>query len=98
MKKIFLTILLLLGVFANLLAQQTVVEQVPMADKMREDGKIWVVVAIIAVIFAGIIAYLIRTDRKLSKLEKQLKKWVLNFSRKERKRLNDFLANFALFS
>ena len=74
MKKIFLTILLLLGVFANLLAQQTVVEQVPMADKMREDGKIWVVVAIIAVIFAGIIAYLIRTDRKLSKLEKQLKK------------------------
>ena len=74
MKKIFSTIVILLFVFANLFAQQTVNEEVPMADKMREDGKIWVVVAIIGVIFGGIIVYLIRTDRKLSKLEKQLKK------------------------
>ena len=74
MKKIFSTIVILLFVFANLFAQQTVNEEVPMADKMREDGKIWVVVAIIGVIFGGIIVYLIRTDSKLSKLEKQFKK------------------------
>lgn len=74
MKKIFSTIVLLLFVFANLFAQQTVLEEVPMADKMREDGKIWVVVAIIGVIFGGIIVYLVRTDSKLTKLEKQFKK------------------------
>ena len=74
MKKIFSTIVLLLFVFANLFAQQTVLEEVPMADKMREDGKIWVVVAIIGVIFGGIIVYMIRTDSKLTKLEKQFKK------------------------
>lgn len=43
---------------------------VRMADGMRADGKIYVVVAVIITIFAGIILYLIRLDRKLTKLEK----------------------------
>ena len=42
---------------------------VQMADGMRSNGKIYVVVAIIVTIFAGIIFYLIRLDRKLTKLE-----------------------------
>ena len=41
-----------------------------MADTMRSNGKIYVVVLVLATIFAGIIAYLIRLDRKISKLEK----------------------------
>jgi len=41
---------------------------------MRADGKIWVVVAVISVIFAGIIVFLVSMDRKIAKLEKQLKK------------------------
>ena len=45
-------------------------EEMPMADKMRANGKIYVVVAVILTIFAGIIIYLIRLDRKLSRLEK----------------------------
>ena len=44
--------------------------KVEMADTMRSNGKIYVVVAIIIAIFAGIIFYLIRLDRKLTKLEK----------------------------
>lgn len=40
-----------------------------MADLMRADGKIYVVVLVLATIFAGIIAYLIRIDRKISNLE-----------------------------
>jgi len=44
-----------------------------MADTMRSEGKIYVVVAIILVIFFGLIAYLFYTDRKISKLEKRLK-------------------------
>ena len=43
---------------------------VQMADGMRANGKIYVVVAIIVTIFAGIVFYLIRLDRKLTKLEK----------------------------
>lgn len=44
--------------------------EVPMADGLRRDGKIFVVVAVIVTIFAGIILYLIRLDKKLTKLEK----------------------------
>jgi hypothetical protein len=42
---------------------------VPMADELRKNGKIYVVVAVILTIFIGIILYLIRLDRKISKLE-----------------------------
>ena len=43
---------------------------VPMADTLRSEGKIYVVVAVILTIFAGIIFYLVRLDRKISRLEK----------------------------
>lgn len=46
--------------------------QVEMADAMRADGKIYVLVGIIVLIFAGITAYVINTDRKITKLEKNL--------------------------
>ncbi len=58
----------------NLFAQQSVTQEISMADQMRADGKIWVVVMVISVIFAGIIAFLVNIDRKISKLEKELKK------------------------
>ena len=54
----------------TLFAQQPDVE---MADQMRADGKIWVVVGVIALIFAGIVTYLVRLDSKLTKIEKELK-------------------------
>ena len=44
--------------------------QPEMADTLRSNGKIYVVVLVLATIFAGIIAYLIRLDRKISKFEK----------------------------
>lgn len=40
---------------------------------MRETGKIYVVVAVILVIFAGLAIYLWRLDRKLTNLEHQIK-------------------------
>ncbi len=55
---------------SSLLAQSSEPE---MADRMRADGKIWVVVAVLAIIFAGIFAYLIRLDRKLTRLEREMK-------------------------
>jgi len=44
-----------------------------MADVMRSEGKIYVVVAIILVIFLGLIGFLIFTDRKVSNLEKRVR-------------------------
>lgn len=48
--------------------------EVEMADAMRSNGKIYVLVAVIGSIFGGIVFYLIHTDRKVSRLEKELKK------------------------
>ena len=45
-------------------------KKIDMADTMRSNGKIYVVVAIILTIFAGLIFYLIRIDRKITKIEK----------------------------
>ena len=45
---------------------------VEMADTMRDNGKIYVVVAVIVAIFIGIILYLIRLDRKMTRLEKDI--------------------------
>jgi CcmD family protein len=47
---------------------------VEMADALRANGKIYVVVLVVGIIFAGIIVYLIWIDRKLSRLEKEMKK------------------------
>jgi len=45
-------------------------QNVTMADQMKENGKIYVVIAVILTILAGLVLYLIRLDRKISKLEK----------------------------
>ena len=42
-----------------------------MADAMRSNGKIYVVIAVLATIFAGIFVYFIMLDRKITKLEKE---------------------------
>lgn len=68
--KVTLATLLLLS--QNLMAQQPVANGVEMADRLRADGKIWVVVAVIAAVFAGIVIYLVRLDRQLGKLEKEV--------------------------
>ncbi|MGQ0828297.1 MAG: CcmD family protein [Bacteroidota bacterium] len=45
-------------------------QPIEMADGLYQSGKIYVVVAVLSVIFIGIVAYLISIDRKVSKLEK----------------------------
>jgi len=44
-----------------------------MADKMRSSGKIYVVIAVILTILGGLILYVVRLDRKITKLEKSEK-------------------------
>ena len=45
-------------------------QDIEMADAMKENGKIYVVIAVMLTILAGLVLYLIRLDRKISKLEK----------------------------
>jgi len=69
MRKVsFASLLLILITAINVQAQTA--NEPEMARVMRSNGKIYVVVLVLATIFAGIIAYLIRIDRKISKLEK----------------------------
>ncbi|QHT68626.1 CcmD family protein [Rhodocytophaga rosea] len=65
MRKILAFVLTLFSL--NLQAQQ----QIEMADQLRSDGKIYVVVAVVSIILLGILLYLIRLDTKISKLEKE---------------------------
>ncbi|WP_149244553.1 CcmD family protein [Dyadobacter sp. 32] len=70
MKKITPLLLFLISITTDLFAQSA--DGVTMADKMREDGKIWVVVAVVAIVFAGIAINMLRIDFKLKKIEKEL--------------------------
>ena len=50
------------------LAQDNSIE---MADALRQNGKIYVVVIVLSVIFIGIVVYLVRLDRRIGRLEKE---------------------------
>lgn len=67
MKKL-LTILFLLFPSLHLLAQNNDIE---MADKLREDGKIYIVVICIVIILFGLLIYLFSLDKRLKLLEKK---------------------------
>jgi uncharacterized membrane protein len=54
----------------SVLAQQEASENIEMADGLRASGKIYVVVLVVLVILIGLILYLIRLDKKVSRLEK----------------------------
>ena len=46
--------------------------EIQMADTWHQNGKIYVVVATLGAVLAGFIFYLVLTDRKVSKLEKEI--------------------------
>lgn len=45
--------------------------KVEMADAMRSNGRIYVVIAVVVTILLGLILYVFRLDRKITKLEKE---------------------------
>ena len=69
-KKIVFLVLAFMAFFYNAsLAKANVIEQT-----FHESGKINVVLAIVVVIFIGLIFYLAKLDRRISKIEKESKK------------------------
>lgn len=61
----------------NLQAQETYQgaenTKVEMADTFRQEGKIYVVVAVVGTVLLGLIVYAVTLDRRLSKLERESK-------------------------
>ena len=70
MKQLLTTLFVLLCTFC-VQAQDNTGQ--PPADGLRAGGKIYVVMAVAVTILVGLILYVIRLDRKISKLEKNLK-------------------------
>lgn len=62
----------------SVMAQQGDNEVIEMADTLRASGKIYVVVLVVTVILTGLIVYLIRLDKKVSKLEKEVNNKILS--------------------
>lgn len=62
-----LTIMLVL----SLIVQAQNDKKVEMADTMRSNGRIYVVLAVILTILAGLILYITRLEKKINKLEKE---------------------------
>ena len=55
-------------------AQDSLQKEKPqMAGLMRSNGKIYVVVAVLVIILAGLFVYLINLDRRIDRLEKNSK-------------------------
>jgi hypothetical protein len=67
MKKLIFLLILASG-FTAVFAQGD--KSVKMADAMRSSGKIYVVIATICIIFAGLAIFLFTIDRRVKKIEK----------------------------
>jgi hypothetical protein len=75
LRKLRSAFLLLLALVLPVLhaAAQSAADAPEMADALRRDGKIYVVVAVITVVLSGLLTLLISLDRKVSRLERELK-------------------------
>jgi uncharacterized membrane protein YqgA involved in biofilm formation len=62
----------LLLIFLSLTSIVASAQDAEMADGMRAEGKIYVVVAILSLILIGLIGYLILLDRKVTRLENKI--------------------------
>jgi hypothetical protein len=69
-KKLYIVFLLLCTFFSQAQPNETAPE---MADGFRADGKIYVVITVIGIVFICIVGILIFIERKLSRLEKEVK-------------------------
>jgi CcmD family protein len=70
--KNILTLLIFILLPSIIFAQES--QHVEMAESLFQSGKIYVVVAVLVVIFTGIVGYLISIDRKITKLENEINK------------------------
>ena len=65
-KKLLMLVVIMLSTLSCLAQEKT-----EMADTMRSNGRIYVVVAVVVTILLGLVLYLVRLDRKMGKLERE---------------------------
>jgi hypothetical protein len=70
-KSLLLVWMAIINVPSALLAQGD--SSIEMADTMRSEGKIYVVILVVIIVFSGLVIFAINSDRKISKLEKEIK-------------------------
>lgn len=73
LKKYTLSLLAILWLALGIPAFAQNPTEIEMADQLRADGKIYVVVAVLTVILIGIFIFLFLLDRKMNRLERELK-------------------------
>lgn len=72
MKKFITTSLMTSILMLNSIFAQTAVDNdIEMADSLVANGKIYIVVGVLSIVFVCIVAYLVALDRRISKLEKK---------------------------
>ncbi len=69
MNKINKLLTLLIAVLIPFLGMAQQADEPQMADTFRSEGKIYVVITVISIVFICLIGYLIYIDTKLKKLE-----------------------------
>lgn len=72
MKNLLYSFLILLAIQLSSLCAQAQSEGVEMADTLRQEGKIYVVVIVVVIIFTGLLTYVFILDKKIGKLEKEI--------------------------
>ena len=69
---------LIAGIFFLFISYTSFSQTPEMATELREGGKIYVVVAVVMTVLIGLFIYLFITDKKVSKIEKELEEISLN--------------------
>ena len=51
--------------------QQLMAQEVEMADQLRSDGKIYIVVGVISILLIGLFIYMFRIEKEVKRLEEK---------------------------
>jgi hydrogenase-4 membrane subunit HyfE len=70
MRKIKYMSALIISLLLTLINYAQTDDKAEMADTMRSNGRIYVVVAVVVLILLGLFLYLVRLDKKITRIEK----------------------------
>ncbi len=76
MKKYLFSFLLMIIFLASFLTNLQAQQYNPAEQVLAQDGKIYVVVAVLGTILLGFLGYVVFLDKKITKIEEQIKKEV----------------------
>lgn len=72
LRGIFISTFLLLFPMISFAQEQAVSLEQKLDNSMRQDGKIYVVIVVVALVFLGLLFYVINLDKKITRLENEV--------------------------